>query len=291
MKRVLAWLLVLTLLLPLGGRASAEEQRPRRAVIGADLTAEQIEEVYRAFGVSRGTVTELKVSNQEERQYLEGLIEESVIGTRSISCVYVELREEGGGMSVSTNNISWCTADMYVNALTTAGITDAKIIVAAPFSVSGTAALTGIYKAYEDMTGETLTDEAKQTGTQELTLTGELAEEIGSEDSTAIINDLKEILEETAAMSDEELHERIEQIAAGYDVTLTENQVRQLIDLCRSLEKLNVGGVISRVEQVQETIQKVSDAKDKVVSFVDKARSFFNAVADFFNQIKSIFGT
>lgn len=291
MKRVLAWLLVLTLLLPLGGRASAEEQRPRRAVIGADLTAEQIEEVYRAFGVSRGTVTELKVSNQEERQYLEGLIEESVIGTRSISCVYVELREEGGGMSVSTNNISWCTADMYVNALTTAGITDAKIIVAAPFSVSGTAALTGIYTAYEDMTGETLTDEAKQTGTQELTLTGELAEEIGSEDSTAIINDLKEILEETAAMSDEELHERIEQIAAGYDVTLTENQVRQLIDLCRSLEKLNVGGVISRVEQVQETIQKVSDAKDKVVSFVDKARSFFNAVADFFNQIKSIFGT
>lgn len=50
---------------------------------------------------------------------------------------------------------------MYKNALATAGITDAKVLISAPFPVSGTGALTGIYKAYEDMTGVSLNDLAK----------------------------------------------------------------------------------------------------------------------------------
>ena len=59
-------------------------------------------------------------------------------------------------MDVTTSNITWCTPEMYISALATAGITDAKVVVAAPFEVSGTAALTGVYKAYEDMTGKKL---------------------------------------------------------------------------------------------------------------------------------------
>ena len=38
---------------------------------------------------------------------------------------------------------------MYINALATAGVKDASVYVTAPFSVSGTPALTGIIKAYE----------------------------------------------------------------------------------------------------------------------------------------------
>ena len=49
---------------------------------------------------------------------------------------------EGSGMSVTTSNITWCTGEMYISALATAGITDARIVVAAPFEVSGTAKFT-----------------------------------------------------------------------------------------------------------------------------------------------------
>ena len=87
----------------------------------------------------------------------------------------------------------------------TAGITDARVVVAAPFEVSGTAALTGVYKAYEDLTGKKLDDLAKAVSTQELTITGELANEIGEMDSTSIVNDLKMMLDETAQMTDEEI--------------------------------------------------------------------------------------
>ena len=173
-----------------------------RTVIGADLDPNQVAMVYTNFGLRRGDVIELTMTNAEERRYLEGFVDERVIGTRSISCVYVELLPPDSGMSVTTSNITWCTGDMYTNALATAGITDARILVTAPFAVSGTAALSGVYKAYEDMTGVKLDDTAKLVGTQELTVTGDLAQEIGSMDSTSIVSELKLMLNETKNMSD-----------------------------------------------------------------------------------------
>jgi len=196
-----------------------------RAVIGADLNEDQVAAVYQAFGVERGSCIEMKVTNAEERQYLEGYVDSSLIGTRSISSVYVQLLSDGSGMDVTTSNITWCTPEMYISALATAGITDAKVVVAAPFEVSGTAALTGVYKAYEDMTGKKLDDVAKLVSTQELTITGELANEIGSMDSTSIVNDLKLMLDETKNMTDDQIKQEIIEIAKQYNVTLTDAQI------------------------------------------------------------------
>ncbi len=289
MKKIISILLALVLVLSLSTSAFAELNQSR-AVIGADLTEEQVAAVYQNFGVTRGSVIELRVTNQEERQYLEGYVDASVIGTRSISCVYVELLPAGSGMNVSTANISWCTPEMYLSALATAGITDAKIIVAAPFAVSGTAALTGVYKAYEDMTGQKLSELAKAVSTQELTVTGELAEEVGNMDSMSIVNDLKLMLDETRNMTDQELKDQIIAIAREYSVNLTDNQIQQLIDLCRQLEKLDTDGLKGRVEEVQETLRKLSGAKSQVVGFVQTVRKVVESVKSFFERIKDIIG-
>ena len=179
---------------------------------------------------------------------------------------------------------------MYIGALATAGITDAKIIVAAPFEVSGTAALSGVYKAYEDMTGNKLDDIAKLVSTQELTITGELAEEIGSMDSASIVSDLKLMLDETKNMSDEEIIREIELIAQQYNVKLTNTQKNQLLTLCRSLEKLDAESLKSRVEEVQDTLKKVANAKTQVVGFVEKAKKVVESVSSFFDKIKDIIG-
>lgn len=144
----------------------------------------------------------------------------------------LQLLSDGSGMDVTTSNITWCTPEMYISALATAGITDAKVVVAAPFEVSGTAALTGVYKAYEDMTGKKLDDVAKLVSTQELTITGELANEIGTMDSTSIVNDLKLMLDETKNMTDDQIKQEIIEIAKQYNVTLTDAQINQLITLC-----------------------------------------------------------
>ena len=287
-KKIGSVFIMICLMLSMTAPAYAENQS--RTVIGADLTAEQAAEVYKFFGISRGSVIELSMTNAEERTYLEGYVDDEVIGTRSISCVYVELLPEGSGMEVTTSNITWCTGEMYIGALATAGITDAKIIVAAPFEVSGTAALSGVYKAYEDMTGNKLDDIAKLVSTQELTITGELAEEIGSMDSASIVSDLKLMLDETKNMSDEEIIREIELIAQQYNVKLTNTQKNQLLTLCRSLEKLDAESLKSRVEEVQDTLKKVANAKTQVVGFVEKAKKVVESVSSFFDKIKDIIG-
>ena len=288
MKKFISFILAVVMLTSMCC-ALAVGPEDARAVIGANLSDEQIAEVYKAFGVERGSVKELTVTNAEEREYLEGLVDESLIGTRSISCVYIETLEAGSGISVSCQNITWCTQEIYTNALVTAGVTDAKVIVAAPIAVSGTAALTGIYKAYEDATGEELDVTAKEVGTQELVLTTELADEIGSYDATAIVNELKLILDETKNMTDDEIRAEIKTIAEEYDVSLTDAQIDKLIELCRALEKLDDNALIEKVKQVQDTVKKIAEAKEKADGFVGKVKNVIGSISDFFANLFSFF--
>ncbi len=288
MKRIVVFVTMLALILSMTVSAKAVGNESC-AVIGANLSDEQVAQVYGYFGIERGSVPELTVTNAEERQYLEGLVSEAVIGRNSISSVYVQLTEQGSGIKVTTYNITWCTPEMYQNALETAGITDASIIVAAPFAVSGTAALTGIYKAYEHITGDELDADAKNVSTEELTLTGELSDLIGSENAAAVIREIKEILDETEKMSDEELRAAVKQVAADYDLALSDSEMNRIIRWCRRLENLNVDSIVEQVGQIQETVDKVSKAKDKVVNFATKVHNFFVTLSGYVQTIKGWF--
>ena len=103
MKKIVSLFLAAALLLGFSATAFAINMQSR-AVIGANLDQGQIAQVYQAFGIQRGYTPELYVTNSEERMYLEGLVDEAVIGTLSISCVYVELLPAGTGMDVTTSN-------------------------------------------------------------------------------------------------------------------------------------------------------------------------------------------
>ena len=212
------------------------------------------------------------------------------IGSRAISSVYVELLPSGSGMDVRTENITWCTPEMYMSALATVGITDARIVVAAPYGVSGTAALVGVYKAYEDMTGRKLDDLAKLISTQELTITGDLASEIGSMDSTAIVNELKLMLDETKKMSDAQIRQTILDIAGQYSIQLTEKQISQLIQLCRSLEKLDTNTLRNNVEYVQGTLNKLSTAKMQTGGTTGTGNEVIDSIGGFFDRIGRFLG-
>ena len=193
---------------------------------------------------------------------------------------------DGSGLNVSTKNINWCTEQMYKNALTTAGITDADVKVTAPFEVSGTAALTGIYKAYEDITGNSLSSLAKMVGAEELIVTGQLAEYIGSDEATALINELKGILDITETMSDADVKKEIKKLADQYNVQVTDEQIEQLLKLCRQLEKLDINQLKEKLVSITNTVEKAMTAKDKVAKTVttitEKVTGFLGSVSKFF---------
>lgn len=290
MKRILSLVLAFLLVLTAGTPVFAADGSIARAVVGADLTDDQIASVYQTFGIPRGSVSELEMTNELERKYLSGSVDESVIGTRSVSCVYVEIRPAGSGLEVTTSsNITYFTPEMYISALTTAGVKDAKVIVSAPFEVSGTGALAGIYYAYENITGQTMAELSRDVSTQELTVTGDLAESIGGLDASDIVSDIKTALGATENLSDEELRQIIIAIASQYNVSLTDGQINELIKLCRSLVSLDEAGLLDKVSGMKDTYDKVASAASGVASFFRTVKNIINSISEFFEKIGSIF--
>lgn len=254
---ILAALFGVCLIMP-AAMAATIAPGEQRITMGADLSDAQRASIYEFFGVERGTIKELTVTNSEERSYLEGLIPDERLGRVALSCVYITVLDEGSGIKVETNNINWCTEQMYINAMITAGIADASVKVSAPYPLSGTAALTGIYKAYEDITGEKLDEDAKAAAAEELITTGELAEFIGSEEATRLINELKKILNNIKSMTDDEVRAEIRRIAAQCNISVTDSQVEQLLTLCRTLQNLDVENLQSRLLGWLDTVDKLS---------------------------------
>lgn len=288
MKKIIAVCTVIVLTLTLGlSCAFAVSAGEKRAVIAADLDADEISQIYKDFNIEQGSVPQLTVTNSDERAYLEGLIDDSKIGNVALSCVYIETLEEGSGLQMSIMNIKWCTEEMYKNALATAGITDAIVKISAPHSVSGTAALTGIYKAYEDITGEKLDEKAKEIAAEELVVTGELADLIGSEEATQIVNELKNILDQTQNMTDDEVRDEIRQIADDYNVTLTDAQIEQLLKLVRSLEGLDVAELKEKIRNIAGTLETAQKASNTISKIGESIGNFFKSIGNFFKNLFS----
>ncbi|MBO4879183.1 MAG: DUF1002 domain-containing protein [Clostridia bacterium] len=281
MKKIISALLAFILIIGAASSAFAMSDGDYRVVFGADLTEAEREEVLGIFGLSGEELDEnrvLTVTNAEERAYLNGKVPDNQIGTRSISSIYIKALPEGSGVTVSAHNINYCTADMYKSVLATVGITDAEIIVAAPRSVSGTAALTGIYKAYESLTGALISDYAKMAGVEELITTGKLAELIGSEQATEVITELKKILDITRTMSDDDVRAKIAEIAEQYNVELTEEHIRQILTLVRMLEGLDV-------EQIRARALGLVNAATGWQKFTEGVSQVFTDIAGFFKDV------
>ena len=286
--RVLCALLILLLVLGIAVPAFADAPSAR-VVVGADLTGEQIAQVYANLGIARGSVGELTLTNAEERGVLQGFVSDEQLGTRSVSCVYFELLPSGSGLDVTVSNVNWASRDMIIQALCTAGITDARVIVTAPFPVSGTAALAGVYKAYADITGSAMDENMTDAGTQELTTTGELSQALGTAETNQIIGEVKDRAAELGGLSDEELNRRINEIAAKFHVRLSDYQVGMLRDLCRSFSKLNPENLKKSAESARQTLETVKENGEKAVGFFQRLGETMQKIAGFLERIANFF--
>ncbi len=285
MKKILAVILAAVISLGVCGVCFALNENEGRVVLGADLNDTQRAEALAWFGVTDGSIPVLTVTNRDERLYFEGKLPDKKLGHVALSSIYMVGTAPGTGLHIETFNINYCTAEMYENALISSGITDANIKIWAPRPISGTAALTGVYKAYEDMTGRVLDAAAKDLGIEELIATGELAEYIGSEDALAIINDLKNVLDETKNMDDEHVMEKIHSIAADYGATLTEEQANHIFTLARMFEGLSAEEIQARLVNMAKAAQKAQTFGDTVQSVINTLGEFIKTIGDFFVNI------
>lgn len=144
---------------------------------GKDLSSSQKQKVLDLFGISESDLADMNtitISNSDEHKYLDDYLPAKTIGTRALSSVYVKPAASGSGIQVTTKNITYCTAGMYENAMTTAGLKDVNVIVAGPSPISGTAALVGAAEAYSKMTGTKVDEDKVDAAVDEIVTTGEI---------------------------------------------------------------------------------------------------------------------
>lgn len=289
MKRWCSLALMTILLVSLALPAHGAE--PAVLALGADLSASQRATVLSEMGITEeeaASYQTIYITNDMEHQYLDESLGASVVGTHSLSSVLLIPQDGGAGLSVETHNINYCTIAMYRNALLTAGVQDAKVIVAAPSSISGTAALIGAVKAYEAYSGETVSSDAFSVATDELVLTGELMEQLDSEQISDLIAYLKQQIAERGLDDPDKLSELVRQASAEMDLNLTDQQVSQVVDLLLKLNKLDIdpGALVSQAKELYDKLEDlgIDLDKEKVGNFVTR---FVSSIWDLIQEFMS----
>ena len=271
-----------------------ENDKPYLA-LGSDLTEEQKNTVLGYMGIDPAALENYDVvyiNNQEEHQYLDSYMDSSAIGTKSLSSVVITKADKGSGINISTYNINYCTVGMYKNALATAGVTDANIIVAGPFQLSGTAALVGIFKAYEEMTGNQIEEEIVDAALNELVTTGELNKSIDGDPESveALIAELKEKLANGDLDTEEDIREAINELAKKYELSLSEDDIKTLIELIDALKGLDLDwdSIANQAASWADKLGVDIDSIDKeaAMGLFEKIKEVVKSI---WEKIKSIF--
>ena len=293
-KRWMAILLtcIMAVALPVtayGARDNKNTDTPYVA-LGADLNQEERATVLRLLGISEedlNNYTVTTVTNADEHEYLDSYLSSSIIGSRALSSVMVEGTAEGSGINVTTSNITYCTPGMYENALATAGIENADIKVAGPFNISGTAALVGAIKAYENMTGEEVKKENADTATNELVVTGQVAENVGDQEKAEqLIGAVKGEVVEGNATTTEEIGNVVDQAAQEMEVNLSEEDRQAIIDLMKKIDDLNLN-IDSLKEQASNLYDQIAGLDLNLNIDEEQVKGFFEKILDFFRGLFS----
>lgn len=212
--------------------------------LGQDLTQDQLNAVLSLMGITADKLANYNVvyvTNADEHAYLDTYLDPAVIGKRSLSSVLVRPASTGHGVTVTTHNINYCTESMYQNALITAGVTDAEVIVVAPSQISGTAALIGALKAYSAMTGLSIPENALDTALDELVTTGAVSDALGDDKAaTELISYIKAQIAANDLNTKEEIEAAVRKGNEELKANLTEEQIQQIVDVMLKIKAMGI---------------------------------------------------
>lgn len=283
--------LALSSMLILGGINFSFADGTRVVSIGTNLTQEQKDKMLQYFGVKKDEVMMFEVNNQQERKYLEGIIPDAQIGTKTYSCAYVE-PTSSDKINVKTVNLTYVTSNMISSSVATATgskFGGANIIVASPFAVSGTGGLTGVLLALEDATGEALDEDKKELATEEMIITGDISKDIGAEKASGVINSIKTEIIKNNTSDTNQIAETINNVTNNYNVTLNAEQVEKVEELMikiseqdydykemkGTLESINKD-IHSKLDEMGESIQ---------TGILDTIKGWFTGFGDWFSNL------
>lgn len=273
MKKVLSQLLsmMLAVSIVLTTTLYVKADSCKIVTLGANLSEEQKELILNYFGVNENEVDVMTVTNEDEHRLLDGIATQSQIGTKTFSCAYIEPTNEGG-IHVKTVNLNWVTCEMIRNALVTSGITNCNVIAAAPIEVSGTGSLAGIFLAYEQISGEELSDDKKEIASEELVTTCNIAQNIGQDEASTLLSELKSDVILDNLETEEDITKLVEKYIQDNNIEITDEQKWKLVELLLKISKqdYDINEIKQAYADIKQTMSDIKDATETTMNIIEK---------------------
>lgn len=219
--------------------------------LGADLTDAQKQTMMKYFNVSSDQVQVMTITNEDEHKHLDNIAPQSQIGSRTLSCAYVK-PTQSGGIKVRTANLNWVTGNMIATTLSTSGVKNCEVVAACPMEVSGTGALTGIQMAYEKASGEKLDETKTKLANQEIVTTGELADKVGKNEATTVVNQSKMDVIQNGVQNTDEIQNIVINVAEQNNISISQDDIDRIVSLLGQIAQQDYN-----YDDVKETLEQV----------------------------------
>ncbi len=291
MKRLFAAILCAAMVFTLAGTAFADGTGDQKGylVLGEDLNSEEKEKVLHFLEIEdTSDYTVSYTTNEQEHEAFDSYLSSSVIGSRALSSILMVPREKGKGISVSSYNITYCTVEMYQNALISAGVQDVAVYIAAPYPVSGTCALVSAMNAYSTLSGSSINAASADAAVDELVTTGVIGDALGSNDDAAKLFALLKQQVVQQKLSNEELGGAVDAACDQLGLKLTSDLKKEIVDVLVKVKETDIDPD-TLATQAKDLYNKVSGSlkelgitREEAVGFLGKLVRW---VVDFINAV------
>lgn len=274
--------------------ASAVEQWDKDVyAYGSGLREQEIEETAKLLGITNmDSVNKVIVNSQDLYKY----VKEESSDSGMISSIFAKKSEKGSGTEViitTPKNITKVSELEYTNAALTAGVSDVKIYVGAVRPVTGTSALTGVYKAFE-LNGEKLDEERVEVANEELETVNAIVQEHKDDKNFTVeqINNVIVYVKEALITNKDETNKE----ASGESIRNIINEGVQKYDLTNVITQVNIDNLVvyfqnfqnsSAIdsEELKSQLSKWGDTlKEKAGELGEKAGDVIKDAKDYINS-------
>ena len=127
-----------------------------------------------------------------------------------------------------------------------------EVVAACPMEVSGTGALTGIQMAYEKASGEKLDETKTKLANQEIVTTGELADKVGKNEATTVVNQSKMDVIQNGVQNADEIQNIVINVAEQNNISVSQDDIDRIVSLLKQISQQDYN-----YDDVKETLEQV----------------------------------
>lgn len=173
------------------------------------------------------------ITADEVNKISQGISHQTYNSNQIFSSALVELENNDQvKVVVDSSKINLVTAEMYGNALESAGINQGYVVVTSPVDATGESALAGILNCYESATNTQIPDNVKEAANEEVYMQAEVVNNtnLSGNQVSDLVSQVKDEVQQDNISDTQDIVNIIEEIASKNNLNISAEQAQNIAD-------------------------------------------------------------